>query len=91
MLWVFRADANVKELLLAGAHQLSASHSEYKATRHRIESAAYETFTLSEANFYDLVFMEANDNVWANNQKLVDTLTPKGRSRTLKEVVDRIL
>ena len=35
--------------------------------------------------------MEANDAVWANNQKLVDTLTPKGKSRTLKEVVDRIL
>ena len=35
--------------------------------------------------------MEANDAVWANNQKLVDMLTPKGKSRTLKEVVDRIL
>ena len=35
--------------------------------------------------------MEANDAVWANNQKLVDTLTPKGKSRTLKKVVDRIL
>ena len=34
--------------------------------------------------------MEANDNVWANNQALVDTLTPKGKSRTLKDVVDRI-
>ena len=35
--------------------------------------------------------MEANDAVWANNQKLVDLLRPKGKSRTLKEVVDRIL
>ena len=35
--------------------------------------------------------MEANDAVWANNQQLVDILTPKGKSRTLKEVVDRIL
>ena len=81
----------MKELLLADAHRLSVSLSEYEATRQQIESAAYENFTLSKADFYDLVFMEANDNVWANNQKLVDTLTPKGKSRTLKEVVDRIL
>ena len=81
----------MKELLLADANQLSTSLSEYEATRHRIERAAYETFTLREADFYDLVFMEANDNVWANNQKLVDILTPEGKSRTLKEVVDRIL
>lgn len=81
----------MKELLLADAHQLSASHSEYEATRQQIERAEYETFTLSEADFYDLVFMEANDSVWANNQELVDVLTPKGKSRTLKEVVDRIM
>ena len=74
----------MKELLLADANRLSASHAEYEAIRHRIESAAYETFTLSEADFYDLVFMEANDNVWANNQKLVDILMPKGKSRTQK-------
>lgn len=81
----------MKELLLADANQLSASHSEYEATRQHIERAEYETFTLSESDFDDLVFMEANDSVWANNQKLVDTLTPKGKSRTLREVVDRIL
>ena len=81
----------MKELLLADANQLSASLSEYEATRHQIESAAYKTFTLNEVDFYDLVFMEANDAVWANNQELVDMLTPKGKSRTLKEVVDRIL
>jgi len=81
----------VKELLLADANRLSASPSEYEATRQQIERAAYKTFTLNEADFDDLVFMEANDAVWANNQKLVDTLTPKGKSRTLKEVVDRIL
>ena len=80
-----------KELLLADAHQLSASPSEYEATRQQIERAEYKTFTLSESDFYDLVFMEANDTVWANNQKLVDLLTPEGKSRTLKEVVDRIL
>ena len=81
----------MKDLLLADANQLSASPSEYEATRHRRESAVYKTFALSEADFYDLVFMEANASVWANNQKLVDLLTPKSKSRTLKEVVDRIL
>ena len=81
----------MKELLLADAHQLSTSHSEYEAIRQQIEIAEYETFTLHESDFDDLVFMEANDSVWANNQRLVDILTPKGKSRTLKEVVDRIL
>ena len=81
----------MKELLLADANKLSASPSEYEATRQQIERTEYKTFTLRESDFNDLVFMEANDSVWANNQKLVDTLTPKGKSRTLKEVVDRIL
>ena len=81
----------MKELLLADANRLSASHSEYETTRQQIERAEYKTFTLSKSDFDDLVFMEANASVWANNQKLVDLLTPKGKSRTLKEVVDRIL
>lgn len=81
----------MKELLLADANQLSASHSEYEATRQQIQLVEYEIFTLSEVDFDDLVFMEANDAVWTNNQQLVDLLTPKGKSRTLKEVVDRIL
>ena len=84
-------EGDVKELLLADANRLLASPSEYESTQQQIECAEYKTFTLSESDFYDLVFMEANDSVWANNQKLVDTLTPKGKSRTLKEVVDRIL
>ena len=87
----FSSGCKREALLLADANQLSASLSEYEATRHQIESVEYKTFTLSEADFYDLVFMEANDAVWANNQKLVDILTPEGKSRTLKEVVDRIL
>ena len=81
----------MKELLLADANRLSASQSEYETIRHQIDSAEYKTFTLSKSDFNDLVFMEANNSVWANNQKLVDTLTPKDKSRTLKEVVDRIL
>ena len=81
----------MKELLLADAHRLSTSPSEYEATRRQIERAEYETCTLRESDFHDPVFMEANASVWANNQKLVDLLTPKGKSRTVKEVVDRIL
>ena len=81
----------MKELLLEDANRLSASISEYEATRQKIDAAVYQTFTLNEVDFNDLVFMEANDNVWADNQTLVDTLTPKGKSRTLREVVDRIL
>ena len=81
----------MKELLLDDANRLSASISEYEATRQKIDAAVYQTFTLNEADFNDLVFMEANDNVWSDNQALVGTLTPKGKSRTLKEVVDRIL
>ena len=81
----------MKALLLGDANQLSASLSEYEATRHQIERTEYKTFTLRGTDFDDLVFMEANDAVWANNQKLVNLLTPKGKSRTLKEVVDRIM
>ena len=81
----------MKTLLLDDANRLCASPSEYKTIRQKINTAAYEIFTLSESDFNDLVFMEANDNVWANNQALVDRLTPAGQSRTLKEVVNRIL
>ena len=81
----------MKTLLLADANRLLASPSDHAATRQQRDTAAYETFTLSEADFNDLVFMEANDNVWTNNQALVDRLTPTGQSRTLKEVVDRLL
>lgn len=81
----------MKELLLDDANRLYASPSEYEANRRKTDSVEYKTFTLSETSFNDLVFMEANDNVWAENQKLVDTLTPEGKSRTLKDVVDRIM
>ena len=81
----------MKELLLADAYQLSASRSKYEATRQQIERVEYKTFTLSETEFDDLVFMEANDVVWENNQELVDLLTPKGESRTLRDVVYRIV
>ena len=81
----------MKGLLLGDAYQLLNNLSEYEATRHQIDSADYETFTLNEADFYNLVFMETNISVWGANQQLVDTLTPYGKSRTLREVVHRIL
>ena len=81
----------MKTLLLADANRLLASPADHATTRQQRNAAVYHTFILSEADFNDLVFMEANDNVWTDNQALVDTLTPVGQSRTLKEVVDRIL
>ena len=48
----------MKELLLADANQLSTSLFECEANRHRIDNAAHKTFTLSETDFYDLVFMD---------------------------------
>ena len=81
----------MKELLLEDANRLYASPSEYEAIRRKIDIVEYKTFTLSESDFNDLVFMEANNSVWADNQTLVDTLTPKGRSRTFKGVVGRIM
>ena len=71
------SETHVKALLLADANRLFASPSEYKAIRQQIAAAAYQTFTLNEVDFNDLVFMEANDNVWADNQTLVDTLSLK--------------
>lgn len=81
----------MKTLLLADANRLLASPSDHEATRQQRDAAVYQTFMLSEADFNDLVFMEANDNVWTDNQTLIDRLTPTGQSRTLKEVVDRVL
>lgn len=81
----------MKTLLLADANRLFASPTDHAATRQQRDAAVYQSLMLSESGFNDLVFMEANDNVWANNQALVDRLTPSGQSRTLKEVVDRVL
>ena len=81
----------MKTLLLGDAYRLFASPADHAATRQQRDAAVYQSLTLSEADFNDLVFMEANDNVWANNQALVDRLTPTGQSRTLKEVVDRVI
>ena len=81
----------MKTLLLTDANRLFASPADHAATRQQRDAAVYQSLTLSEPDFNDLVFMEANDNVWANNQALVDRLTPAGRSRTLTDIVDRVL
>ena len=81
----------MKELLLDDANRLYASPSDYEVNRRKVNSVEYKIFTLNEVDFNDLVFMETNDNVWADNQTLIDTLTPEGKSRTLKDVVDRIM
>ena len=81
----------MKTLLLADANRLFASPVDHAATRQQRDAAVYQTLMLSESDFNNLVFMEANDNVWADNQALVDRLTPAGQSRTLKKVVDRVL
>ena len=57
----------MKTLLLADANRLLASPPDHAATRQQKDAAAYQAFTLSETDFNDLVFMEANDNMWANN------------------------
>ena len=73
------------------ANELYWRPSKYQKYYHKIENAEYQTFCLSEKEFNNLVFMEANDTVWDENQKLVNKLTPKGESRTLKAVVERIV
>lgn len=81
----------MKALLLNDANKLHECPSLYEANRREIHWVEYKTFTLSEADFNDLVFMEANAGVWADNQALVDKLTPEGKSRTLTDVVDRVV
>lgn len=81
----------MKNLLIADANEIHSCPSKYETYRRNIEKAKYERFSLTEAQFNHLVFMEANDTVWHNNQRLVDKLTPTGQSRTLKAVTDRIV
>ena len=86
------SEVTVKGLLLADAYELVNDLSKYEAAREQIGRAEYKTFALmNSTDFFNLVFMETNISVWAANQELVETLTPYGRSRTLREVVHRIL
>ena len=58
----------MKALLLADASRLSASLSEYEATRRQIDRAAYKTFTLSEADFYDLEILTDTVSIWRKSR-----------------------
>ena len=73
------------------ANKLYSDLSEYKDSKRKIESATYETINLDEAQFRNLVFMEANNYVWLANHELVGKLTPCGEPRTLQDVVERIV
>ena len=81
----------MKKLLLKDANKSHKYPSRYEANLRKINLVEYKTVTLSEAAFNNLVFMEANADVWADNQTLVNKLTPADKSRTLKDVVDRIV
>lgn len=81
----------MKALLLEDAEQFRANPSAYQANRQKINAAEYMTLTLTEAAFYDLVFMETNPGVWAGTPDLISQLTPADEPRTLRDVVDRIV
>ena len=81
----------MKKLLMEDANKLYWRPSKYEKHCHKIEKAKYKRFYLGEKDFNNLVFMEANNTVWHENQKLINKLTPEGEPRTLKVVVDRIM
>ena len=81
----------MKKLLLDDANKLYACPAEHEANCRKIERAKYKRFTVSETDFNQLLFMEANACVWAGKPTLVDKLTPEGKPRTLQVVVDRIV
>ena len=81
----------MKDLLIKDANELYWCPSKYETFRRNIEKAEYKRFSLTEAQFNHLVFMEANDTIWDKNQALVNKLTPAGQPRTLKAVTERIV
>ena len=81
----------MKELLMEDANKVFCYPSLFEKYACRIKKAKYRPHSLDEAEFKNLVFMGTNDTVWANDQTLVDKLTPEGEPRTLKAVVERIL
>ena len=81
----------MKKLLMEDANELYWLPSKYERHCHKIEKAKYKRSCLSEKDFNRLVFMEANDTVWHENQKLVNKLTPEGGPRTLQDVAERIV
>lgn len=81
----------MKISLMRDANKLYRDPSAYECYARKIANAEYEIICLDEEKFRNLVFMEANDYVWLSNYKLVNKLTPKGKSRTLQDVVERIV
>ena len=81
----------MKILLTRDANSLYRDLSRYENNARKIENAEYEPICLDELKFRNLVFMEANNYVWLANHELVGKLTPCGESRTLQDVVERIV
>ena len=81
----------MKILLMRDANKNYRQPSRYEIFRDKIANAEYETICLNEEDFRNLVFMGTNDYVWLSNRELVDRLTPQGESRTLQDVVERIV
>ena len=81
----------MKIALMRDANKIYRDPSRYKTFARKIKQAEYETICLNETQFRNLVFMGTNDYVWLSNWKLVNKLTPDGESRTLQDVVNRIV
>lgn len=80
----------MKTLLMQDANKLYSDPCAYEVHKRKIEDAEYKEIHLDEAQFCNLVFMEANNYVWLVNDCLVRKLTPPGESRRLRDVVRRI-
>lgn len=81
----------MKIALMRDANKIDRDPSRYKTFARKIKQAEYEIICLNETQFRNLVFMGTNDYVWLSNWKLVNKLTPDGESRTLQDVVNRIV
>ena len=81
----------MKKLLMEDANELYQCPSKYEEYRRKIKTAKYQIFSLNEAQFNNLVFMETNTTVWDGKHRLVNKLTPEDEPRTLKAVVERIV
>ena len=66
----------MKTLLMRDANKLYSDPCAYEGHKRKIEDAEYKEIHLDEAQFRNLVFMEANNHVWLVNDCLVRKLTP---------------
>ena len=81
----------MKKLLMEDADELHQCPSKYGEYRHKITTVKYQTLSLNKTQFNNLVFMGTNTTVWNGKHRLVNKLTPEGKPRTLKAVVERIV